>query len=72
MAEQLHGLIMGEGKIVIAVSSAGCTNAEQFKLDVAGSAGGLGLTVVRTAPDFCKMVPHVNCKQRRLNCRTRL
>lgn len=59
MAEQLHGLMINDGKVKAAVSSAGCTKSEGFRLDVADADGELKVTVVRTAPDFCKMVPHV-------------
>ena len=59
MAEQIHGLKMGDGKITVAVSSSGCTKAADFRLEVAEAGGELTLLLVRTQPDFCKMMPSV-------------
>jgi hypothetical protein len=59
MAEQLHGTAIKGETIMLAVSSAGCTKSAQFRLDVTDAGGELAVTIVRTAPDFCKMVPHV-------------
>lgn len=50
---------MNDGKVIVAVSSAGCTKLEDFRLDVTDAGGELAVTVVRTQPDFCKMVPLV-------------
>ena len=59
MAEQLHGLMIRDGKIVVSVTSTGCTKSEHFKLDVVDANGELAVTVFRTQPDFCKKVPFV-------------
>jgi cytochrome c-type biogenesis protein CcmE len=59
MAEQLHGMVIRDGTILVAVSSAGCTQSEQFRLDITDAGGRTEVTLVRTLPDFCKMAPMV-------------
>lgn len=51
-------MIRGE-KIMLAVTSTGCTEAGHFRIDSSEIAGELAMTVTRTAPDFCKMAPTV-------------
>ncbi len=59
MDETLHGLSIRDNKIVIAVTSNGCTQAEHFRVDVVSGIAGFLVTVVRSQPDACKMTPHV-------------
>jgi hypothetical protein len=59
MNETLHGFSIRDGKIVIAVTSNGCTEPTHFRLDVADTGGELAVTVVRMQPDSCKMVAHI-------------
>lgn len=50
---------MGEGKMAVLVSSAGCTAAEHFALEPTDAGGELTLTVVRKVPDNCRRMPFV-------------
>lgn len=59
MSELLHGLWIREDKIVIAVTSAGCTQPEHFRIDVSGPENEPTVSIVRTQPDLCRMMPHV-------------
>jgi hypothetical protein len=59
MDETLHGLTIRNDKIVIAVTSYGCTEAGHFKVNVASGIAGFMVTVVRSQPDHCKMIAHI-------------
>ena len=58
MIETLHGFAIRNGKIVISVTSNGCTTAASFHLKVEHGTTGNLLTVERTVPDTCLMTAH--------------
>lgn len=59
MSEQIHGFVIRNRKVVIAVTSHGCTEAEHFRLQTESGIAGFMLTIVRTQEDNCRMVAHV-------------
>lgn len=59
MSEPLHGFAIRDSKLIIAVTSNGCTNASSFRLDAVSGIAGFMLTIERITPDHCRMVPHI-------------
>ena len=55
--ETLHGLSVNETKVIITVTSTGCTNESDFKIEVVKTLPPL-VTFVRVKPDLCKVAPH--------------
>ncbi|MDJ0532389.1 MAG: hypothetical protein QNJ70_07820 [Xenococcaceae cyanobacterium MO_207.B15] len=55
--ETLHGLVVSESKVIITVTSTGCTDEGDFKIEVVETLPLL-VSFVRVQPDFCKMAPH--------------
>ncbi len=55
--ETLHGLAVTETKVIITVTSTGCTDESDFKIEVVETLPLL-VTFVRVKPDFCRMAPH--------------
>ena len=55
--ETLHGLAVTETKVIITVTSTGCTDESDFKIEVAESLPPL-VTFIRVRPDFCRMISH--------------
>ena len=59
MNETLHGFLIQQDKIVIFVTSTGCTVAGHFKFEVHAGTTGYMLTVVRTEEDPCRQKAEV-------------
>jgi hypothetical protein len=59
MNEIIHGLSLRDDKIVVSVTSSGCTEASSFRLDAVSGITGYMLTVVRTVQDDCKAMPEI-------------
>jgi hypothetical protein len=59
MSETIQGFKIRDDKIVVSVTSNGCTHAASFRLDVADGIACYMLTIVRTVTDDCKAMPHV-------------
>ena len=60
MAEQietLHGLVLTDTQVIITVTSNGCTDKNDFKIDLKESHPAI-LTFIRVQPDFCRVTPH--------------
>ncbi len=55
--ETLHGLTVTENKVIITVTSTGCTDESDFEIVVRESLPPL-VSFVRIQADFCKMAPH--------------
>lgn len=55
--ETLHGLTVTETEAIITVTSTGCTDQSDFKIEVVETLPLL-VTFVRVKPDFCRMAPH--------------
>lgn len=56
--EAIHGIKIKDGNVVFSVLSGGCTKKEHFVCEV--SKGQIpAITLYRTTPDHCEMVPHV-------------
>lgn len=60
--EPLRGFKINDDTIELFVTSNGCTNKENFTIQVNKGFTGVSpieLTVIRTKPDTCKMLPSV-------------
>ncbi|MDJ0715435.1 MAG: hypothetical protein QNJ54_14615 [Prochloraceae cyanobacterium] len=57
MTETLHGLVLTETSIIITVTSNGCTEKKDFKIELQESKPPI-VTFIRVVPDPCKMVSH--------------
>ncbi|MDJ0616933.1 MAG: hypothetical protein QNJ63_09340 [Calothrix sp. MO_192.B10] len=55
--ETLHGLVVTETKVIITVTSTGCTDESDFKIEIVETLPLL-VKIVRVKPDFCRMIPH--------------
>lgn len=55
--EILHGLTVNENNIIITVTSTGCTDESNFKIEVVKTLPPL-VTFIRVKPDLCKVAPH--------------
>ncbi|ETW98141.1 hypothetical protein [Candidatus Entotheonella palauensis] len=55
--ETLHGLEVTETAVVITVTSNGCTDKDDFEIEVQKSLPPIA-TFIRVQPDFCEAVPH--------------
>lgn len=55
--ETLHGLEVTETKVIITVTSTGCTDKDDFKIEVQESLPPIA-TFIRVQPDFCRAVSH--------------
>jgi len=60
MAEQvetLHGLMLTDNQVIITVTSNGCTDKDDFKIELKESHPPIA-TFIRVQPDFCRAVAH--------------
>ncbi|KST68031.1 hypothetical protein [Mastigocoleus testarum] len=57
MTETLHGLVLTDTTATITVTSTGCTDKSDFKIQLQESSPPI-VTFVRVKPDFCRVVPH--------------
>ncbi|MDJ0715436.1 MAG: hypothetical protein QNJ54_14620 [Prochloraceae cyanobacterium] len=57
MTETLHGLIITETSVIITVTSNGCTEKKDFKIELQESKPPI-VTFIRVKPDPCNMVSH--------------
>jgi hypothetical protein len=60
MAEQvetLHGLMLTDNQVIITVTSKGCTDKDDFKIELKESHPPIA-TFIRVQPDFCRAVAH--------------
>ena len=55
--ETLHGLAVTETKVIITVTSTGCTDESDFKIEVVETLPLL-VNFIRVKPDFCRMISH--------------
>ena len=55
--ETLHGLEVTETKVVITVTSSGCTDRDDFIIELEKSLPPIA-TFIRVQPDFCKAIDH--------------
>ncbi len=54
--ETLHGLAVNETEVVITVTSTGCTDKNDFKIEVVKTLPPV-VTFIRVKPDPCKAAP---------------
>jgi len=57
--EPLYGITMINNAIKVSVKSTGCTNEEDFIIDLKLSDSGAQLAVKRTKPDRCRRMPKI-------------
>lgn len=55
--ETLHGVVVTETTVTVTVTSNGCTDAEDFRIEVQESQPPIA-TWIRVTPDPCRMVAH--------------
>lgn len=55
--ETLHGLAVTETQVIISVTSTGCTDESDFKIEVAESLPPI-VTFIRVKPDVCRAISH--------------
>ncbi|BBM83936.1 hypothetical protein [Candidatus Uabimicrobium amorphum] len=56
--EAIYGVKVKDGNVIFSVLSGGCTKKEHFECQV-GDGKVPAITLYRTTPDYCEMVPHV-------------
>ena len=57
--EPLYGIALIKNAVELKVKSTGCTNKEDFVVDLKLSESGVQIVVNRTKPDMCRRMPKV-------------